>query len=310
VPRSTFFLVCSRVLPVALLTGCLVTFNDYPEGDIGAGNLTAGAGNIAGADAGSMSAAGSATAGSGVGAIGGTDAGGSGGSTPVDVGGTTSEAGASDDTPSAGAPPTDADPNMIDDFEDGDELIFERQGRKGAWFVTNDGKGMQTPEAGAAALPSAFVLTRDGSARGMHTAGGPFQTWGAMIGTTLAADGDKESSYDLSGYQGLKLWVRSNSVAPAAAKQVRLNLVTPATSSNMGSGSCLPCGDHWGADIPLTSKWVLIDVPFADLDQGGGFGGPRPPMIMMPDLTSVTSLQFQFPQGVTFDLWLDDIQLY
>jgi hypothetical protein len=299
---------------VALLTGCLVTFNDYPEGDLGAGNLTAGAGNRAGADGGSMSAAGSATAGvsgSGVGAIGGTDLGGSdsvGGSTPVDVGGTTSEAGAGDDTPSAGAAPIDDDPNLIDDFEDGDELIFERQGRKGAWFVTNDGRGIQTPEAGAAALPSAFVLTRDGSARGMHTTGGPFQTWGAMIGTTLAADGDTASGYDLSGYQGLELWVRSNSMLPGAAKQVRLNLVTPATSSNMSS--CTPCGDHWGADIPLTSKWVLIDVPFADLDQSGGFGGPRPPVTTMPDLTSVTSLQFQFPQGVSFDLWLDDILLY
>jgi hypothetical protein len=314
VQRSAFSLVCYRVAPVALLTGCLVTFNDYPQGDIGLGYLAAGAGNLAGAGGGASAGAGAvsgsgvvagATSGSGASAgsvsTGGSDVG---GSLPTENGGTASEAGAGADSSAAGAPTLDGDPTMIDDFEDGDELIFERQGRKGAWFVSNDGKGTQIPEVGATVLPSAFMLARSGSERGMHTSGGPFQTWGALIGTTLAGVGDGAPPYDLSGYQGLKLWVRTNAMSPMAAKEVRLNLVTPMSGMGGSGGGCMTCG--WGFDIPLTSKWVQIDVPFSDLDQVG-FGGPNQ---SSPDLTGVTSIQFVFPEAVSFDLWLDDIQLY
>ena len=312
-PRSPSLFTWSRLAPLALLSGCLVTFNDYPAGDLTSTGATGGGGTLSlsgsgpesGGPAGGSTSGGSPTStGGNAGSIaaGGTDVA---GSQTVGVGGTMMAPVGGSPADSGGAA-AEVDPNMIDDFEDGDGLILEQQGRKGAWFVQNDGSGMQTPEAGAAALPSEFVLVRGASTRGMHTSGGPFDSWGAVIGTPLASSGSAAAPYDLSGYQGLKLWVRSNSAAPGTAKEVRLNFVTTATTTAMGGNCGTPCGDHLGAVIPLTSKWVQITVPFSSLKQTG-IARPR---ATLADLASATSLQFLFPDNVSFDLWLDDIALY
>lgn len=316
-PRSRSTLVWSRLVPLALLPGCLVAFNDYPLGERG----SAGAASVGSGAGGTPS---SSTAGSGggvdvdvavppppanssgnAGALGGSSAtagSGVGGSSPSG-GGAEETSGGSGEQPSVGGAAPDVDPYLLDDFEDGDERIFEQQGRRGAWFVKNDGSGKQAPAPGDKALPSEFMLVRNGSTRGMHTSGGPFETGGATLGTTLAATDSGTTPYDLSVYRGLKLWVRSNAMSPAAAREVRLNLVTPATSPG---GGCTVCGDHWGFVIPLTSKWVQVDVAFADVRQQGS-GRPR---LTTADLTSVTSLELQFPAKVSFDFWIDDIELY
>lgn len=284
--------------------GCLVGFNDYPAGDWGAGGKLAStngggpasAGGVAGSTeppvtiAGSGAASGSAmTAGTTSGGVVGSELGGGAAGEP------------SADAGAGGA--SEPNPNLIDDFEDGDEHILRQQGRDGSWFVRNDGTATQAPAADAPALPSSFVLVRSGSERGMHTTGGPFETWGAVVGTTLATSSGIAVPYDLSHFQGLKLWLRTNSTSPNAAKEARLNFVAVATSS--GSG-CTVCDDHWGAPVPLTSKWVEVDVPFSGLRQAG-FGVPR---LTSPDLTGVTALELAFPAGVSFDLWLDDPELY
>jgi hypothetical protein len=258
---------------------------------------TAGSGSTGGdlqiTPSGGMSYGGTSSSG----ASAGTDVG---GSTPSD-GGASEQAGGSPD-PSGGTSSV-LNPNLIDDFEDGDDLIFEQQGRKGTWFISNDGTGPQTPEAGAQVLPSTFMLVRSGSTRGLHTSGGPFATWGTIVGTPLASMGNEPAPYDLSGYQGIRLWVRTSSTSLAAAKDVRFDLPTVGTTKGAG---CMVCGDHFGMRIPLTSKWTQIDVRFANIKQTG-FGRP---LLMRPDLKSVTGLQFQFPENVGFDLWVDDIELY
>lgn len=308
--RSLSLLACSRLAPLALLPGCLVVFNDYPlaESNEGGSGGAAIAGRSMGGESMSMPVAGGgsgATSGTGgsTGDVGGT----------ADVGGTPSSGGGGsanqaggnpDQMGDAGAPSQgNPNPNLIDDFEDGDDLIIEQQGRKGSWFVSNDGSGPQMPEDGADALPSAFMLARADSTRGMHTWGGPFRDWGAIIGTELASTDGEAAAYDLSAYQGIRLWVRTNVMSPGSAKSVRLNLPTPATSPG---GGCTICDDHFGFAIPLTTKWAQVEVPFANLRQEG-FGRPQR---MRADLTGVTSLEFQFPENVSFDLWLDDIELY
>lgn len=192
---------------------------------------------------------------------------------------------------------------LVDDFQDTDAQILELQGRSGAWYVANDGRGLQTPRAGVPLVPAPLMPARGGSTRGVHTFGGPFSDWGALVGTQLASEGGTGVAYDLSGYTGLRVWVRSGAAAPNAAKSVRLNLRTPATV--MG-GSCTVCTDHFGADIPLTAQWAQIDLRFASLQQVG-FGVPK---LAKPDLTQALSIEFLFPANVSFDLWLDDIELY
>lgn len=287
----------SRLLPLAFLPGCLVSFNDYPLGELNDAQAGSGTGGSGNAGTGATTSGGASTAG-GKGATGGTATAG----TEASGGTSMTEGGA--DLGAAGASTfAGIDPNLIDDFEDGDERISEVAGRSGSWYAGNDGKGMQTPANEQLLMPSTLSPARDASRRAAHTFGGPFQTWGALIGAALASSGNQAVPYDLSHHTGIKLWVRSGSTSPYAAKQVRLNLPTPAT--NQGGG-CTVCNDHFGADIPLTSKWAQVSVPFSSLKQSG-YGMPR---LNSPDLTKVLSLQLMFPKSVSFDLWLDDIELY
>jgi hypothetical protein len=256
------------VLLLFALTGCLVSFNDYPLGDPRA-DTEAGAGN-GGSSAGSggLPASGSGTGGKATG----------GSSTGVS-----------------------ARELMIDDFEDGNQAILQQQGRNGFWYISNDGQGMQTPGADAPFTPSALVPARAGSGHGAHTYGGPFSSWGALIGAAFVSNAGTRAPYDLSAYRGFRLWLRSGGMLPAAANKVRFNLLTSATIV----GGTL-CNDHFGADIPLTSSWTQIQVPFATLKQIG-FGSPMGASV---DTTHALGLELLFTTNVAFDLWLDDVELY
>lgn len=291
---GSFSRLCSRLAPLAFLPGCLVSFNDYPLGEL---NDAAQAGTGAG---------GSSNAGSGASSSGGksmAQGGSSTAGTEASTAGTSMTEGGADLGAAGATTFSGVDMNLIDDFEDGDERIAEVAGRSGSWYAGNDGKGMQTPANEQLLIPSTLNPARAESRRAAHTFGGPFPTWGALIGASLASNGNQAAPYDLSHHTGIKLWVRSGATSPYAAKQVRLNLPTPAT--NQG-GSCTVCSDHFGADIPLTSKWAQVSVPFSSLKQTG-YGMPR---LNAPDLKQVLSLQLMFPKGVSFDLWVDDIELY
>jgi hypothetical protein len=259
----------------------LVSFNDYPLGDPQTEPVTSGGSGFGGSATELPSA--------------GTEMGGG------TTGGAAAAAGGRE-VADAGAPATlVVTTRVVDDFEDGNAAILEQEGRSGSWYVANDGQGMQTPRQGMLVLPSSFDPPRGGSAHGVHTFGGPFPTWGALIGTTFAASGG--GTYDLRRYQGLRFWVRSGTMGPGSAKKVRFNLRTPATV--MG-GSCMICNDHFGADVPLTSQWVQIDVPLASLKQTG-YGQP---MLTTPDLAHAMGIELLFVTGVSFDLWIDDVELY
>jgi hypothetical protein len=256
-----------RVALLLALPGCLVSFNDYPLGDprsdVEASGGAGGTGSVL-------------PSGSGAGAkpSGGTN--GAGGSSPE---------------------------LMIDDFEDGDEAILPLQGRTGFWYVSNDGQGMQTPRADAPLTASALLPARAGSAHGVHTYGGPFLGWGALLGVNFAASAGTPAPYDLSRYRGVRLWLRSGSMIPNAANKVRFGLLTPGT---VVGGSCTVCNDHFAADIALASSWTQVEVPFTSLKQNG-FGRP---MLAAVDTKNALGLELLFVKDSAFDLWVDDVQLY
>jgi hypothetical protein len=318
----------SWLVPLAVLPGCLVSFKDYPlaEAD-GASSVTHGGrggaeapttgGTDGAADAGGTTGAsspGGATAMGGAAAAGGSSAAGTanteggsnltGGSSSAGSSSGGGDVGAAAGNASAGAPDMPLpNTNVIDDFEDGDPSILNNDGRGGDWYVGNDGgRGTQTPRAGTPLKPSLLDPARGASTRAAHTYGGPFQQY-ALIGTGFATDGKNVVAYDLTGYTGLRLWVRSDAQGSAAAKVVRLNIATPATDAG---GSCSVCNDHFGADLALTSKWVQIEVAFASVKQAG-WGRPQ---LAKADLSKAKRLEFLFVADVSFDLWVDDIELY
>lgn len=270
----------SLLVLLFLAPGCLVSFNDYPLGDLEADGAKGG-------DTGPMVGDRAGSGGAGIFPGG---------------GGASTDGGASVD--SGGAPATLGTDNLIDDFEDGDQQLPEIAGRSGTWYAVNDGRGVQTPAMNTPVTPSSLMPVREGSTRGLHTFGGPFQTWGALVGTTLATSGAQRGAYDLSSFQGIRLWVRTGTMtSPASAKSVRLNLVTPAT---LPGGGCFECNDHFGAVVPLTAQWTQVEVKLSSLAQMG-FGTPK---LAKPDLTQVQALELIFARNLTFDLWVDDIELY
>jgi hypothetical protein len=266
----------------------LVSFNDYPLGDPNAATPTAGS---------------AATGGSGGTSHGGESVLPKGGSEAMPSGGSTSgpEGGSAD--PGGGSTALGPNLHLVDDFEDGDGAIFPQEGRSGDWYGANDGKGTQTPAGADDFVPSLLTPARNRSQHAAHTFGGPFSVWGAVFGTAFASNGLKDLPYDASKYQGLKFWVRSGATSATAAKQVRVNLTTTAT--NMGGG-CTVCNDHFGRDVPLTANWTQITLQFSSIKQGG-WGRPQQPA---PNLTQLVAIQFLFPANISFDLWLDDVELY
>ncbi len=289
-------LAWSRALLLLALPGCLVSFNDYPLGDPqDAPSSTGGKSSTSGASSGGKVATGGAGGASGRGGAssGGTSV------LPTSGSSTAGDNDAGSPEPGTGGSATVPNPLLIDDFEDGNAAILAQQGRSGSWYVANDGKGMQTPPASLS--PSPLEPPRAASPHGAHTFGGPFLTWGALIGTTFASSGNTGIAYDVSGYQGVRFWVRYGGALPNPAKQVRFSLRTPATI--MG---CTVCGDHFGAAIPLTAQWVQVEVPFATLKQSG-YGRP---VLGTPDLKHAMGMELLFPANVAFDLWIDDVEFY
>lgn len=278
-----------RVVPLVLLPGCLVSFNDYPL------ESTPSAGATSSQGGGGVSAGGKAPS---AGTAGRPPQGGSSGS----AGEPNAEAGSDSVPTEGGAGPISLGPEtLIDDFEDSDAGIVEHAGRSGSWYAGNDGQGMQTPGNGLALVPTLLQMPRGDSRRAVHTSGGPFQQWGALIGTALASQGDQGVPYDITPYDGVRFWVRSQPFGPGFTSTVRVNLPTPNTNDG-----CSVCGDHFGADIPLTSQWVQHEVRFSEMDQEG-WGMPQ---LNSHDRQNVTALQFAFPEDVRFDLWVDDVEFF
>lgn len=291
-----------RLAPLLVLPGCLVSFNDYPLEASGTEGGTTGASSGTGGDTstGNVATGGSASAGKA--STGGSSAasGGSAGEGPSGDAGD----GPFVDPGEGGSGPTNTEPApLVDDFEDGNKDILDNEGRVGSWYAGNDGQGQQNPANGMAVIPAALSQPRNGSERALHTWGGPFQSWGALIGTSLAGDGETDGPYDVSGYQGIRFYVRSGSQSPYTTRDLRFNMPTVATNAG---GGCSMCNDHFGVDITLSSQWQEVEVRFSQLGQEG-WGVPD---LNTPNLKQVTAIQFYFVDGVSFDLWVDDIELF
>jgi hypothetical protein len=116
---------------------------------------------------------------------------------------------------------------------------------------------------------------------------------------------------DASTYRGIRFWTRS----ATGSFRLRVDVGTSASIDMMGGGTCVSvngglCRDHWGAYRDVSTTWQIQDVSFSQLSQEG-WG-----VAVVKDLPHVRQLQFLFkpftnpPNPSSFDLWLDDIELY
>lgn len=295
-------------LGAGLTCSCVVSFRDYPVGELeessqgaagpdGVGGAL-GFGGKGGTAGGSAGALGSAPLPSGMG--------GAGGSVPM------GEAGSgSDDTDhfgEGGAPIGEGgapghDPvegpaaELIDDFEDGDDEILAHEGRAGSWVVSNDGSGTQLPGEGERPLPSVLDTPRGTSRRALRTMGSGFVGWGASLLANLNQGSSGAGLYDASQYTGVRFFAKSGD---GLEHKARL-----AVSSRETSTQCLVCGDHFGSDFTYSGEWREVKLPFKAMRQDG-WGQPR--FALRP--AEIIAIHFLFIDGKMFDLIIDDVGFY
>jgi hypothetical protein len=221
--------------------------------------------------------------------------------------------------------------NTISDFESGTGAVLPSGGRNGAWYAYNDQTAtcVEDPPPGAMNTPAARLDSpRCGSVYALRMKGTGCGTWGAGIGTDLAAplppDGGATDGgapvgvvavkhpYDLRGYRAISFWGR---VGAGSTTAVRIKLPMGIDTKVADGGRCQlsevgtdKCSNDWGRQLTFTAEWKMFSVALTN-DPISGLStetwGKQFPL----DLSDVVAIQFQVGTASAFDVWIDDVNL-
>jgi len=182
--------------------------------------------------------------------------------------------------------------SLIDDFEDNDARIASLEHRAGFWSASNDNTATQRPALGGPLSIARIPGGRGSSRFALHTSGGRFSKWGAL----LAADLSARRCYDASAYGGLRFWARGRGTFNVVAKMTQI-------APEEYGGSCThDCYDAHRATLTLTNAWQEQRVTWGELKQKG-FG-----QALSFDPRSLLSIEFSVtPEQTPFDFWVDDV---
>lgn len=195
---------------------------------------------------------------------------------------------------------------LIDDLEDGDNVILAYDGRSGYWYTYNDGSGFQTPLVGTPFEPG--YEGASGSKRSAATFGYGFSGWGAGVGFDLT--NISRCPYDASAYTGLAFEAKGNVTIRA-----RVAIKDTIETSQGGACSAMPaddCNNAHGVDVALSSSWTRYQIAFVDLKQEDGWGIPT-----KFNAKQILKIQFQVKstnpdqQGIPdFNYAIDNVTFY
>jgi len=185
--------------------------------------------------------------------------------------------------------------DVIDDFEDGDLLLPAnpaRAGRVGHWYAFNDGTGIETLEA-------AVIKRGANSVDGLYVRGKEFLNWGCGFGASLAESSGGQATkapYDASAYGAVTFWAR-------AVNPTSVMVTLPDVDTDVAGNVCSTCAHHYYKKVSVTGTWQRFTIAFSDLTLEPG--GTPVPSAFKP--SSLFSLEFRFPPGAAFDLFVDDV---
>jgi hypothetical protein len=218
--------------------------------------------------------------------------------------------GSPDAAPDADLPPDanipqPADPELIDNLDDGNDHIAITPARRGSWYTFHDDTvgGVMTPG------DAAFTLTTGGATASsvyyVHTTGHGFTDWGSGVGFDLnAADSGPKGKFNASAYTGIEFKAKGNVT-------IRFSVQIAAVLETTLGGTCvastvegMQCDDVHGKAVALTSSWATYQVPFSQLMQEG-WGKPA-----TFDKTTLTAVSYQMLPSATFDVSVDDVRFY
>ncbi len=261
--------------------GAPATFGGAPNTGVGGAFTSAGRGGRAG---GPGTAGGPATGGAGAPAIGGAC------------------------KPAAGLV-TDV---LIDDLEDGDNVLTATGSRVGYWYTYNDGTlgAKQVPDPATLFTATAPGYTASPKFAAV-TSGPAFATYGAGMGFDFNNNG-KSCPYDASAYKGIKFYAKANTgnmVGMTLTAMIKIPATTPTTADG---GTCAAmCEDHYALKPApaLTMAWQQFTITFATMATTtfgqNGFG-----KVVPFDKSKILAMQFQVAKSVAFNFSVDNITFF
>jgi len=168
--------------------------------------------------------------------------------------------------PSVKGPPTRGGCGLwpgapIDSLEDGDLTLRRGSKEIGAWWVTSDGTGYQTPSSADGLVvpgglgPSKYMV---------NSTGFGFWNWGAAFGLFL-----NNCSYDASRFRALRFDVKAGGTGMFFLEVSTIEL-EPIEQGGHCDPSTSTCFDLYRSMISVpTDGWYRCTVAFADLTQAG-----------------------------------------
>jgi hypothetical protein len=184
-----------------------------------------------------------------------------------------------------------ADPNVLDDMEDGDTFICQTQGRQSGWYAYGDSKA----QFEMAQIPGG----RGASNYAAHVTGSHLTDWGAGVGFGLKASG--RQTYDASAADGIAFWMKGPGIVTVHFRRPE----TTPPSNPPGTCANGDCDHHFGYNIDARGdQWAEYHVPFSALQQQGGGSGA-----LTWDPTRLLAIEFAI-HGSDFDFWIDDVRFY
>lgn len=191
---------------------------------------------------------------------------------------------------------------LLDDGEDNNNQSAVVEGRGGYWYTYVDDTG-STVDPPAGSQGGTFTMTEGGAngskfAARVHGKLSPAQINFGAMGMNFV---DPKDAYDASKYGGISFWAKKG-----AGGTGKVRVKVPDANTDEEGGICKECFNDFGADLNLTEAWQKFTLPFSKMRQMEGWGSPRPRKI---DKSKLYGIQFQAQgPGVTYDIWVDDIQ--
>jgi len=188
---------------------------------------------------------------------------------------------------------------LIDNFDDGNNLVSVLEGRSGGLYTYVDTTGSTiSPATGTAFVPA--LGGNAGSARAAHFTGhlsGASTVWAGFGADFLTP----KALYNASKYKSITFWAKKG--VSTALSNVRVKV--PDRNTDSVGGICTACSNDFGTDVTLATAWTKYTLPFSAMTQLAGWGAPRPQHL---DPTGIVAVQFQVTSAnANYDIWVDDL---
>ena len=194
---------------------------------------------------------------------------------------------------------SDGESPLIDDFEDGDTFCSKNEGRDGQWQIYVEGT--------SGTVDFSVVEVDDSPAGGssvLHISGsGRSEGGGVVVLPLLGEKGLDGMHFDVSAYDGIQYWVKSND-------QGRLNLfigtayTVPESRGGLCTGDNYDCDDRYRAKTSRNEGWKFVKIEFSRYEQDSfPNDGPLDPSILK-------ETGFSTRARSDFEFWVDDIQFF